>query len=61
MTEIREPRRLSTNDVVLLSYARHMAETARTASAKHMFEVYVKHEQQRLRAKEACRNAGRQP
>ena len=61
MTEIRELRGLSTNDIFLLSYAQHMAETARTASAKHMFEVYVKHEQQRLRAKEASRSAGRQP
>ena len=48
MTGMPETRAVAASDVSLLTYAEHMAETARSDAAKRMFEAYVEQERHRL-------------
>ena len=58
MVEMRQMRTLAPSDLSLLAYAQRMAETSRSAAAKHMFEVYVKQERQRLESLASARSGG---
>ena len=41
---------LTTDDLRLLAYVQHMAETAQSDSARHMFQEYMELERRRLGA-----------
>lgn len=45
---MREPSRVTTGDLYVLDYARHMAATARSTAARHLFEAYLNQERLRL-------------
>jgi hypothetical protein len=48
--ETMQTRALASRDLSLLAYAQHMAETAQSEAAKHLFEAYVKQERDLLEA-----------
>lgn len=50
MAEMPQVRRMATGDFSLLAYAQHMAETARSETAKHLFESFVEQERRWLSA-----------
>ncbi len=53
MEEIVQERSVATDDLRLLTYVQHMAQTARSEPARQAFELFLKQEKQRL-------NPGRQ-
>ena len=57
MAQLHKRGRLAAADLYLLTYAQHMAETARCVAAKHVFEAYVKQERQRLEASGLARTS----
>jgi len=48
MEKISQSRVVETDDLRLLAYIQHMAQTARSDSARRAFELFLQQERQRL-------------